>query len=65
METTSQLVSQAKRFLSEVAEGVKQTTGISKQLALDFYNGRRPHSSLDGTTPDQAYFTQLPIRLAA
>ncbi|MGH8760414.1 MAG: IS3 family transposase, partial [Burkholderiales bacterium] len=26
---------------------------------LDFYNGRRPHSSLDGSTPDQAYFTQL------
>ena len=24
---------------------------------LDFYNRRRPHSSLDGTTPDQAYFT--------
>ncbi|MEA2903557.1 MAG: putative transposase, partial [Alphaproteobacteria bacterium] len=23
---------------------------------LDFYNRRRPHSSLDGTTPDQAYF---------
>ena len=32
---------------------------------LDFYNGRRPHSSLDGTTPDQAYFNLLPIRLAA
>ena len=32
---------------------------------LDFYNGRRPHSSLDGTTPDQAYFTALPIRTAA
>ncbi len=32
---------------------------------LDFYNGRRPHSSLDGTTPDQAYFNPLPIRLAA
>src|SRR5882672_5493989 len=32
---------------------------------LDFYNGRRPHSSLDGTTPDQAYFTPLPLRLAA
>ena len=26
---------------------------------------RRPHSSLDGTTPDQAYFTPLPLRLAA
>jgi putative transposase len=32
---------------------------------LDFYNGRRPHSSLDGTTPDQAYFNSLPLRLAA
>jgi putative transposase len=32
---------------------------------LDFYNGRRPHSSLDGMTPDQAYFTPLPIRMAA
>jgi transposase InsO family protein len=32
---------------------------------LDFYNRRRPHSSLDGSTPDQAYFTSLPIRLAA
>src|SRR5436189_3432910 len=29
---------------------------------LDFYNGRRPHSSLDGATPDQAYFTTLPLR---
>jgi putative transposase len=32
---------------------------------LDFYNSRRPHSSLDGTTPDQAYFTPLLLRLAA
>ena len=32
---------------------------------LDFYNGRRPHSSLDGTTPDQAYFTALLLRMAA
>ncbi len=32
---------------------------------VDFYNRRRPHSSLDGTTPDQAYFTPLPLRLAA
>ena len=32
---------------------------------LDLYNGRRPHSSLDGATPDHAYFTSLPLRLAA
>ena len=32
---------------------------------LDFYNRRRPHSSLDGATPDHAYFTPLPLRLAA
>jgi len=32
---------------------------------LDFYNDRRPHSSLDGATPDQAYFSELPIRMAA
>ena len=32
---------------------------------LNFYNGRRPHSSLDGVTPNHAYFTPLPLRLAA
>ena len=32
---------------------------------LEFYNGRRPHSSLDGKTPDKAYFASLPLRLAA
>lgn len=32
---------------------------------LDFYNCRRPHSSLDGGTPDQAYFNPPPIRIAA
>jgi putative transposase len=35
---------------------------------LDLYNRRRPHSSLDGMTPDQAYYgahSLPPIRLAA
>ena len=32
---------------------------------LDFYNTRRPHQSLDGDTPDHAYFTKLPLRVAA
>jgi len=30
-----------------------------------FYNGRRPHSSLDRQTPDRAYFGQLPQVMAA
>ena len=32
---------------------------------LAFYNGRRPHSSLDRQTPDQAYFHRLPQSAAA
>jgi putative transposase len=32
---------------------------------LDFYNAKRPHQSLDGATPDQTYFTELPLRAAA
>jgi putative transposase len=32
---------------------------------LDFYNRKRPHSSLDARTPDQAYFNHLPLVAAA
>ena len=32
---------------------------------LNFYNERRPHSSLDDRTPDQAYFDLPPLRAAA
>jgi putative transposase len=32
---------------------------------LAFYNARRPHTALDGRTPDQAYFDTLPLRTAA
>ena len=32
---------------------------------LDFYNGKRPHSSLDRRTPDHAYFDHLPLLAAA
>ncbi len=32
---------------------------------LDFYSRKRPHSSLDARTPDQAYFDHLPQRAAA
>ena len=30
-----------------------------------FYNERRPHSSLDGQTPDRVYFNALPLAAAA
>ena len=32
---------------------------------LDFYNARRPHSSLGARTPEQAYLDHLPQRVAA
>lgn len=32
---------------------------------FEFYNGRRPHSRLDGQTPDQFYFSSLPEIVAA
>jgi len=32
---------------------------------LNFYNGGRPHSSLDRRTPDEAYFGLLPCTVAA
>jgi putative transposase len=32
---------------------------------FDLYNQRRPHSSLDDQTPDEAYFSNLPLAQAA
>jgi putative transposase len=32
---------------------------------LDFYNAKRPHSSLGARTPDQAYFNPQPLAMAA
>ena len=48
------------RAYSSVSE-VK--TGLSRYF--NFYNSRRPHSSLDGQTPDQVYFNTLPQIKAA
>jgi putative transposase len=41
---------------------------VSIGCYLDLYNHRRPHSSLDGMTPDQAYYgahSLPPVRFAA
>ena len=35
------------------------------QRYFKFYNERRPHSSLDGKTPDSVYFHSLPLQRAA
>jgi putative transposase len=44
--------------------GVSEARGsIGRYLA--FYNGRRPHSSLAAKTPDQVYFDNLPVAMAA
>ena len=32
---------------------------------LDFYNARRPHSSLGARTPEPAYLDYMPNRMAA
>ena len=45
-------------------------SGVSEARAsigryLSFFNGRRPHSSLAAKTPDQMYFDNLPVMMAA
>ena len=52
-------------YLRAYASVGEARTSIGRYLS--FYNGRRPHSSLDSATPDQAYFRnqQQPIRSAA
>ena len=55
----------------DVTDGASIAAAVAEGLArcgryLNFYNGRRPHSSLDGKTPDQAYFNQpTPVAGAA
>ncbi len=49
-------------YLRAYASVSEARAGIGRYLT--FYNSRRPHSSLDGKTPDQAYFN-LPMPEAA
>ena len=51
-------------YLRAYASVSEARAGIGRYLT--FYNSRRPHSSLDGRTPDQAYFDQpMPEAVAA
>lgn len=54
-------------YLSAWETGSEAREGIGRWF--ERYNGRRPHSSLDGRTPDEAYFSRpgagCPARLAA
>jgi putative transposase len=52
----------SERYL-RAYESVSDARAIGRYLR--FSNERRPYASLDGMTPDQAYFTPLPFRSAA
>lgn len=45
-------------YLRAYTDGREAKSGIGKYVTL--YNAYRPHSSLQGKTPDAAYFAQLP-----
>lgn len=47
------------------AYGTVSEARASIRRYLGFYNARRPHSSLGAKTPDQAYFDNLPVAMAA
>jgi len=50
-------------YLRAYDSAAEACASIGRYLA--FYNHKRPHSSLDARTPDQAYFDHLPQRVAA
>ncbi|MDA0675088.1 MAG: IS3 family transposase [Proteobacteria bacterium] len=50
-------------YLRAYASVSEARAGIGRYLG--FYNNRRPHSSLDGRTPDQAYFNQPMLEAVA
>ncbi len=50
-------------YLHTYASVAEARAGLGRYL--NFYNGRRPHSSLGARTPDRVYFTQAPLLAAA
>ena len=50
-------------YLHAYASVSEARTGLGRYLS--FYNTIRPHSGLDGRTPDKAYFDHVPMKAAA
>lgn len=50
-------------YLKAYDSVAKARASIGKYM--DFYNQKRPHSSLDDKTPDEVYFTKIPLPEAA
>ncbi len=46
-------------YLHELTDGFKAERVIGEWIG--FYNTERPHSSLDGQTPAEAYATERPV----
>ena len=66
VERLWRIVKYEEVYLNAYDSVSQSRAGIGRYL--DLYNRRRPHSSLDGMTPDRAYFGPrciLPIRSAA
>jgi len=53
----SQTIKYEEVYLHAYSNVPEARVAIGKYL--NFYNSKRPHSSLDGKTPDQAYFNAL------
>lgn len=50
-------------YLHAYASVAEARAGLGRYL--NFYNGRRPHSSLGALTPDTVYFAEAPLLAAA
>ncbi len=50
-------------YLEEITEGFQARRVVKNRMA--FYNTRRPHSTLDRQTPDDAYWAGLEEQKAA
>ncbi len=50
-------------YLHAYASVSEAKAGVGRYL--EFYNSRRPHSALGQRTPDEAYFSQSLLKIAA